>query len=66
VGAVKDSHTKAFVQQCRDMGVRPPVAQIEKRRVKGLDGRTTRTLGYKISQRIRQEIQERFGWPEVV
>jgi hypothetical protein len=48
------------------MGVRPPVAQVEKRRVKGLDGRTTRTLGYKISQRIRKEIEERFGWSKVV
>jgi transposase len=66
VGADKGYHTKAFVQQCRDMGVRPHVAQIEKRRVKGLDGRTTRTLGYKISQRIRKEIEERFGWSKVV
>jgi len=29
VGADKGSHTKAFVQQCRDMGVRRPVAPIE-------------------------------------
>jgi hypothetical protein len=39
VDADKGSHTKAFLQQCREMGVRPPVAQIEKRRVKGA-GRT--------------------------
>ncbi len=48
------------------MGVRPNVAQIEKRRGKGLDGRTTRTPGYKTSQRIRKQIEERFGWMKVV
>ncbi len=45
----KGYHTKAFVQQCRNMGVRPHVAQIDNRRVKGLDGRTTQTSGYKTS-----------------
>lgn len=62
----KGYHTKAFVQQCRNMGVRPHVAQIERRRVKGLDGRTTRTPGYKTSQRIRKQIEERCGWMKVV
>jgi transposase len=64
--ADKGYHTKAFVQQCREMGVRPHVAQIDKRRVKGLDGRTTRSPGYKTSQRIRKQIEERFGWMKVV
>ena len=62
----KGYHTKAFAQQCRNMGVRPHVAKIEKRRVKGLDGRTTQTPGYKTSQRIRKQIEERFGWMKVV
>jgi hypothetical protein len=39
---------------------------IEKRRVKGLDGRTTRSPGYKPSQRIRKQIEKRFGWMKVV
>jgi hypothetical protein len=62
----KGYHTKAFVQRCRNMGVRPHVAQIEKRRVNGLDGRTTRTPRYKSSQRIRKQIEKRFGWMKVV
>jgi len=39
VGTDKGSHTHAFVQQCRDMGVQSPVTPMEKRRVKGA-GRT--------------------------
>jgi hypothetical protein len=64
--ADKGYHTKAFVQLCRKKAARPHVTQIDKHRVKGLDGRTTRSLGYKISQRIRKQIEERFGWMKEV
>ena len=32
------------------------------RAVAGLDGRTTRSLGYQTSQRIRKRVEEIFGW----
>ena len=40
----------------------PHVAPIKDRKVKGLDGRTTRTLGYQTSQKLRKRIEEIFGW----
>jgi hypothetical protein len=43
-----------------------PVAATVKAVSRGLGGRITQTLEYKISQRIRKEIEERFGWSEVV
>lgn len=65
VGADKGYHHQNFVRGCRQMGVRPHTAQIEGRQVEGLDGRSTRTEGYRISQRIRKQIEERFGWMKV-
>ncbi len=64
--ADKGYHTKAFVQLCRKKAARPHVAQIGKHRVMWLDGRTTRSPGYRTSQRIRKQIEERFGWMKVV
>ena len=34
--------------------------------VAGLDGRTTRGSGYRISQRIRKRVEEIFGWMKTV
>lgn len=65
VGADKGYHHQHFVRGCREMGVQPHTAQIEGRKVRGLDGRSTRTEGYRHSQRIRKQIEERFGWMKV-
>lgn len=65
VGADKGYHHKKFVEGCRKLGIRPHVTQIEGRAVKGLDKRTTGAKGYKLSQRIRKQIEERFGWMKV-
>jgi transposase len=62
VGADKNYHHRPFIEECRRLGVRAHTAQIEGRRVEGLDARTTRSKGYRLSQRIRKQIEERFGW----
>ena len=48
------------------MGVTPHVAQNQGRRRSRLDQRTTRHLGYEISQRKRKRIEEVFGWMKTV
>ena len=46
--------------------IRPHIARIEGRKTPGLDGRTTRTAGYKVSQRKRKRVEEIFGWLKTV
>lgn len=62
MGADKGCHNAELVCFCRDHGIAPHVPQIKGREVKGLDGRTTRTLGYQTSQKLRKRIEEIFGW----
>lgn len=62
VGADKAYHTATFVGRCRSQGVAPHVAIQSGRRVQGVDRRTTRTPGYRTSQRLRKRIEEIFGW----
>jgi hypothetical protein len=42
------------------------VAQNNKGRKSAIDGRTTRHVGYEISQRKRKRIEEIFGWMKTV
>ena len=44
----------------------PHVACKAKVHVPGLDGRTTTQSGYQVSQRIRQRVEEIFGWMKTV
>ena len=55
------------MQACRDIDVTPHVAQ-NVARIGGstIDGRTTRHIGYEISQRKRKRIEQCFGWAETV
>lgn len=62
LGADKGYHTAEVVGFCRARGIKPQVATVKGRQVPGLDGRTTRSLGYQTSQRIRKRIEEIFGW----
>jgi len=63
VGADRAYDTRDFVARCRAAGTTPHVAQNEHaRRRSAIDGRTTRHLGYEISQRIRMRIETIFGW----
>lgn len=63
VGADKLFDTDDFVQRCRQQHITPHVACNDQRRGGStLDARTTRHVGYEISQRIRKRIEETFGW----
>jgi hypothetical protein len=65
-GADKNYHNGPFVAGCRAEGIKPHVATIKDRKVPGLDGRTTRSKGYKISQTIRKRAEQIFGWMKAV
>jgi Transposase DDE domain len=55
--------TQKFVGECRQMNIRPHVAQNDARPGgSAIDARTTRHAGYLISQRKRKRIEECFGW----
>ena len=62
VGADKGYHNREFVSHLRQEEIRPHVAEVTDRKVKGLDGRTTSVCGYALSQRIRKRVEEIFGW----
>lgn len=62
VGADKGYHNAEMVDFCRAHDIAPHIAPIKNRQVQGLDGRTTRTLGYQTSQKVRKRVEEIFGW----
>ena len=64
VGADKAYDTPRFVGACRLMGITPHVAQ--KSSCSAIDGRTTRTAGYAVSQQRRKQIEEAFGWMKTI
>ncbi len=66
LGADKGYHTGAFVGYLREHGIKPHIAQVTGRKTPGLDGRTTRHIGYEISQRKRKRVEEIFGWLKTV
>ena len=66
VGGDKNYDTKKFVAEMREREVTPHVAQNTSGRRSAIDGRTTRHVGYAISQRIRKRVEEIFGWMKTV
>jgi len=66
VAADKGYDTRAFVADCRDLGVTPHVAPNTTNRRSAIDGRTTRHPGHRTSQRIRPRIEEPFGWIKTI
>jgi hypothetical protein len=63
VGADKAYDTKKFVDELRELGVTPHVAQnANSRRSSSIDERTTRHAGYGMSQTCRMNIERIFGW----
>jgi transposase len=55
--------TKAFVAECRAVGVTPHVAQnVSGTRRSAIDGRTTKQPGYRVSLVFRRRIESIFGW----
>jgi transposase len=67
VGADKAYDTSDFVADLRERNATPHVAQqITKYRRSKIDDRTTRHVGYEISQRVRKRVEEVFGWLKTV
>ena len=66
LGADKAYDAADFVNELRSMNATPHVAQNTSGRSSAIDGRTTRHMGYAISQRIRKRIEEAIGWIKTV
>ena len=66
VGGDKAYDTRGFVQAMRGLKAVPHVAQNCQGRKSAIDGRTTRHLGYAVSQRLRKRVEEIFGWMKTV
>ena len=64
VGADKGYDVASFVGDVRVLEVTPHVAQ--KARWSAIDGRTTRHVGYHVSQRKRKLVEQVFGWMKTV
>jgi transposase len=62
LAADKGYHCRAFVRWLRRRRIRPHLARVTGRHTPGLDGRTTRTAGYALSQRLRKRVEEIIGW----
>jgi transposase len=62
LGADKGYHCRSFIRALRRRRIRPHVAAVTGRQTPGLDGRTTRTAGYALSQRLRKRVEEIIGW----
>jgi transposase len=66
VGADRGYDNRAFIDQLRERGLTPHVAQNDVNRASAIDGRTTHHPGYRISQRRRKMVEEVFGWMKTV
>ena len=66
VGGDKGFDTADFVASMRQLDATPHVAQNTSGRSSAIDGRTTRHVGYAISQVIRKRVEEIFGWSKTV
>jgi IS5 family transposase len=63
VGGDRAYNTRGWVESTRAIGVTPHVAHAPR---SAIDGRTTRHVGYQISQRRRKRIEEIFGWMKTI
>ena len=59
----KGYDTRECVKTMRRRGVTPHVAQ---RVHSAIDGRTTLHAGYRVSQKVRKQVEEIFGWMKTV
>jgi len=66
LGADKNYDTRELVHDLRHMAVTPHVAQNDTCRASAIDGRTTRYVGYTLSQKKRKRVEEVFGWMKTV
>lgn len=67
LGADKAYDTADFIDGCRKRNITPHVAQNDGRAGgSAIDNRTTRHIGYTLSQKVRKRIEEHFGWGKTV
>src|SRR6202165_690402 len=67
LGGDKGYDTSDFVAGCRALTVTPHVARNQARRGgSALDARTVRHPGYAVSQWIRKQVEEAFGWMKTI
>lgn len=68
LGADKAYDARNFVRALRSRNITPHIAANDTRVMGGsaLDERTTRHLGYQLSQRVRKRVEEHFGWGKTV
>jgi transposase len=66
VGGDKNYDNNSFVRWLRKNGIAPHVAKKANKPTPGLDGRATRSKGYKISQIVRKRIEQTFGWDKTI
>ena len=67
LGGDKGYDTRDFVASCRALRITPHIAQNHARPGgSALDARTVRHSGYALSQWIRKQVEEAFGWMKTV
>jgi transposase len=66
LGADRGYDSADFVLALRGLGVAPHLAQNISNRASAIDRRTTRHLGYEVSQRNRKRVEEVFGWLKTI
>ena len=66
VAADKGYDTRDFVAGLRSMDATPHIARHTTGRRSAIDGRTTRHLGYAVSQQKRKLVEQGFGWMKTV
>jgi transposase len=66
LGGDKGYDYPEFVADLRQIAVTPHGAQNTTNRRSAIDARTTRHLGYAISQRRRKRVEEAFGWMKTI
>ena len=67
VGADKGYDVRDFVETTRELGATPHVTQnLTRRGGSAIDGRTTRHVGYAMSQHARPRIEPAFGWLQTI
>jgi transposase len=62
LGADKGYDTHDFIAELRHMEITPHIAQNNSKRRSAVDERTTRHVGYQVSQKKRKRVEEVFGW----
>jgi transposase len=66
LGADKAYDAAEFIDDLRELNVTPHIAQNDSGRRSAIDGRTTRHIGYAISQQKRKRTEEPFGWGKTI